>query len=257
MSRHHRWIRALYLWHRRLGVAAALLVILLAVTGILLNHTDRLGLANRPVHNALLLDWYGIRAPEPPSGWQANGHWFTALDGTLFLDDRPVTEARGALRGVAALPPLGAYLLAFDRNLLLLDESGRVIEWMAPPAGLDDRILGLAGPHDGLPVLVTRTGAWIPDAELATWRPLAGTDIPSPKPPAALPSPLGHRIAQWARSRRISMERLLLDLHSGRLFGRHGPWVMDAAALLLLLLAVSGGFLWLRQLWKRHRHRHR
>ncbi len=253
----NRLHRALYHWHRRLGVVAALLVVLLAVTGILLNHTDRLGLVHRPVTNALLLDWYGIRSPEVPPGWQANGHWFATLDGILFLDDRPVAEAKGTLRGVVALPALDAYLLAFDQDLLLLDRDGRVIEWMPPPAGLDGRILGLAGPRDGLPVLVTRSSAWIPDPELAGWRRLDDASGLVPLPPAMLPETLGLRIAQRARSRRISMERLLLDLHSGRLFGRHGPWVMDGAAVLLLLLALSGGFLWLRQLWKRHRHRHR
>ena len=41
-------------------------------------------------------------------------------------------------------------------------------------------------------------------------------------------------------SARISMERWLLDAHSGRLFGRWGVWIVDALALLLCVLVFSG-----------------
>jgi uncharacterized iron-regulated membrane protein len=49
------------------------------------------------------------------------------------------------------------------------------------------------------------------------------------------------------RSEVLPLERLLLDLHSGRFFGSAGPWIMDAAAVLLVLLALSGTWIWLRR----------
>ena len=39
--------RQALLWHRRLGLAAAVLAMLLAVTGVLLNRTEALGLDRR------------------------------------------------------------------------------------------------------------------------------------------------------------------------------------------------------------------
>ncbi len=38
----------------------------------------------------------------------------------------------------------------------------------------------------------------------------------------------------------LPLERVVLDLHSGRLFGWLGPYVMDAAALGLLIVAITG-----------------
>jgi hypothetical protein len=38
----------------------------------------------------------------------------------------------------------------------------------------------------------------------------------------------------------IHWERVLFDVHSGRLFGRYGPWLMDIMAVLFVVLAVSG-----------------
>jgi len=44
--------------------------------------------------------------------------------------------------------------------------------------------------------------------------------------------------------RQISLERFLLDAHSGRFFGKYGVYVIDIAALLLLILSITGIWLW-------------
>ena len=67
MTKHHpkpriKQLRSLYLWHRYIGLAAALFVIVLTVTGLLLNHTEELGLDSSSVQSDTLLDWYGIHA---------------------------------------------------------------------------------------------------------------------------------------------------------------------------------------------------
>jgi uncharacterized iron-regulated membrane protein len=43
------------------------------------------------------------------------------------------------------------------------------------------------------------------------------------------------------------VERVILDLHSGRFFGKLGPWLFDIAALLLILLSLSGAWIWLKR----------
>ncbi len=47
-------LRSLYVWHRYLGLSAALFVILLSATGLALNHTELLqhGLETCPVRTA-------------------------------------------------------------------------------------------------------------------------------------------------------------------------------------------------------------
>ena len=45
----------------------------------------------------------------------------------------------------------------------------------------------------------------------------------------------------------ISIERLLQDLHSGRLFGIFGVILMDLASVALVLLALTGCWVWLRK----------
>jgi hypothetical protein len=44
----------------------------------------------------------------------------------------------------------------------------------------------------------------------------------------------------------ISAEKLIVDLHTGRFFGRFGPYVVDIIGGCLLLLALSGLWLFFR-----------
>jgi uncharacterized iron-regulated membrane protein len=65
------------------------------------------------------------------------------------------------------------------------------------------------------------------------------------------PADVGARVAvHFAPS--LPLERVLLDVHSGRIFGRYGPLAMDLAALALAVLALSGIWIYLRTLRRRH-----
>ncbi len=48
----------------------------------------------------------------------------------------------------------------------------------------------------------------------------------------------------------VTWDRVLLDLHTGRFFGSAGPYVMDAAAILLLVVASSGVYNWFKRIKK-------
>lgn len=112
-------VRRWYRWHRRIGIISALFVLLLSVTGIILNHTVSLGLHQSHVKAAWVHELYGLPAP--------------------------------------------------------------------------------TGEEGGFPGL--------------------------------------------------TVDRVILDIHSGRFFGTLGPWVMDAMAVLFIILSVTGVYMW----WHRSR----
>ena len=57
------WMRRLMVWHRYVGLAAAVFVALFAITGLLLNHSRALGLHHINVSSDWMMRWYGV--PEP------------------------------------------------------------------------------------------------------------------------------------------------------------------------------------------------
>lgn len=252
-SRHRRRskLRSWYVWHRWIGVSAALLVVMLAITGIALNHTEQLRLDERAVASEALLSWYGIKAPGPLTAFAAGPRWLLQADNRWYFDDTPLSGEFGALRGAVALPSLIA--AASEDAVWLLTERGEVVERMDAGAGVPGDIRRLGVDAQQRLVLDTAAGYARSDTQYLQWRRLAAPADVRWAEPSAAPEPLGQAILQRHRGAGLSLERVLLDLHSGRLLGRFGVYVMDAAAILMLVLAASGTWLWLRGLLRKHR----
>lgn len=240
--RHARGARRWSRWHGRLGVGASLGVLLLAVTGILLNHTSDLALDRRFVRAEWLLDWYGITVPHAPIAFAVGTHWVAHLGTRAYFDARELGDI-GVVAGVVVLPA-GVAVAAGDK-IVLLAADGETIEVLGSEHGVPTGIRA-AGASGGALAVQTASGIYIADPDLTRWRsrPSAVVRWASPRvAPAALQT-------QWVSSYRghgLSVERLVRDLHSGRAFGRLGPWVMDLAALAFLILAATGLWLWRRR----------
>lgn len=234
--------RLLWTWHRRLGALVAVVVLLLALTGIALNHTEALRLDERHVEAGWLLDWYGVEPPGAGFGFVAGAHRVTLLGDHLYADRRLLGEGFGALHGAVALD--GLLAIAVDGDVLLLTDDLELVERLDRYSGLPPGPRGIGvTPQGGLAVR-SEGGLWLADEALLSWRSVAErTDIAwaTPTPP---PAPLLADLRADFRARMLTWERALLDLHSGRLFGRFGPLVMDLAALFMVVLAVSGFWLW-------------
>jgi uncharacterized iron-regulated membrane protein len=50
----------------------------------------------------------------------------------------------------------------------------------------------------------------------------------------------------------LSLEKLVQDIHSGRILGSAGVFFMDLVAIMLILLSLSGVWIWSRRLRKKH-----
>lgn len=240
--------RAMLVWHRRVGLTAAPFVLLLVVTGVLLNRTDSLELGRRTVDSEWLLDWYGMDAGEDPVSFAAGDAWVSWLAGRLYLDGAAVADNAGPLAGAIWREP--AVVAATAEAVYLFTADGELIE-KARPVGVPQPVESLAAGPGGTIVLGAASGAWSSDLDLVEWRETAPGAVSWARPEPA-PAAIADRIAESYRGAGLPWERVLLDLHSGRLFGRFGSLVMDAAGVFLVLLAVSGAYNWL-QVWRGRR----
>ncbi|MGH8561225.1 MAG: PepSY-associated TM helix domain-containing protein, partial [Nevskiales bacterium] len=208
----------------------------------LLNHGPDLGFDRQTIRADWLLRAYGITPESPEYGFPVAGHWVAQAGDQLFLDTRPVAELRGKLIGAAALP--GVILAAAPDAALLFTHEGELIESLGPEA-LPGTVLAVASSGQHL-LIRTPDGLYASGAELLGFEAYAG-DWPTGAGKALpLPVEIAQGIVATGGGVKLSQERVLADLHSGRLFGRYGPWVMDLAALGFMILAVTGLWLWWR-----------
>ncbi len=251
MSRqHHRKhrskVRSLHIWHRYIGLTAAALVVILATTGLLLNHTREFSWDRKYVTSPWLLDWYGIKAPKPGSGFALGPQTLFLYGQHLYLDDLRLEGEYRQLQGALSNPDM--ILVAADQYLLLLTRTGELIDRLEAGAGLPGTVQRMGRDDRGQPLVMINDQVYQPDSDWLRWRVWAGQDTEIRwARTVASDAAQQQRMAAEFRNHILPMERVLLDLHSGRIFGRYGIWLMDFAALLLLLLAGSGIWMWYRR----------
>jgi hypothetical protein len=238
-----RRFRSLYLWHRFIGLSAAVFVALLAITGVVLQHGAEFGLDKRYVDNVLLLNWYGIEG-NPIVSYRTENFWLSAAGEFIYLDGRPVEGSYGDLKGAVEDGPLIAAIA--DEGLILLTRSGEFVERLEAGNGLPEPLLGISRHDDGPVVVRGYTRYWRPNSDWLEWSVWEGAH-PRWVAPDRPPEEFLQQIREHNLSHEITWERLLLDMHSGRVLGAWGVYLMDLAAVAMLLLAFSGFWVWFQR----------
>jgi len=230
--------------HRSIGAAAALFVLFMVLSGIVINHSNGLGLDREHVSQPFLLDWYGLGAPDRLISFDCGDTWLSFAGSQLYLDEKPVAAIG---KGVGAVSSGELLIAAGSDELLLLDHDGNLVE-RQPWSSVDAATIESIGLDANGGVLVKSGGRiWSADAELLSWQLTDETTADTRwATPAPAPEALRQTIARSYRGQGPSVEQVLLDLHSGRFFGTAGVIVYDLLALTLGFLAFSGFVLWLR-----------
>ncbi len=239
MSRSTR--RILLKLHHRVGLAIAAFAVVLSITGILINHANSLGWDKRRLVNGFWLDLYGVERSGVETGYRVGEHWVSSAGSQLYLDDKPVVECASPLSGAVMMPDttdLGQGAIALcGQSVVLFTLAGELIEKI-PLTGQTLRKLALKGDviysanEEGLMQFSLDTGVWssvVVDPSGVIW-----------SHQESLPEALRERLRYANAPADLTWERLLQDLHSGRLFGPFGVWMVDLAGVLMVALALTG-----------------
>lgn len=231
-------------WHRRLGLFSCLFILLLSLTGILINHAHHIGLDKRGVEIDWLLDFYGIGLPAKINHFTHLPYPLVGIDNQLWLEDRLILES--------SLPVLGALwyqkqIIAADgKQLYIFDHLGQLLETQGESNGLTPPLLSLSISNEERVLLNTQQGLLLSDHQLLDWQSVdevVAVNL-SPDLPQVQAFDISPKLLTLSRSQHLSWERVILDLHSGRLFGAWAIWLWDLFALALVVLTLSGIWVW-------------
>jgi len=228
-------------WHRRLGIFAAFFLIFLSVTGIALNHTTLFSLSHQSIYSPWLLSHYGIK-PAVDVRFYQQKNWLVT-DQLVWLKDKLVFESDET---VVSLAKFQSYtLLATRSQLVLFTETGEIVEQLDSSSDLPVPISAINITGDKI-VLKTADGYYQSDSDFMDWQ-----NVQTLIKPAWISNELASQVELTVAQRQfqsqfLNWERVILDAHSGRLFGDVGVWFMDIVAFILILLSISGIYIWLR-----------
>jgi hypothetical protein len=246
--------RLLYRWHRRIGAAAALFVVWIVITGIMLNHGDELTLSQYSLHNSSLAHWYNLNDQLPSHVFVNENHWLGASNNLLVLDGEMLKPQLSSPIGIAqiAIAQMGTAQIAIAQNkqliaianqheIILLDAEKKLIDRLnesslpiTPITKIGNGCSGIAI-SNATQTFSTQDGIeWQPCAHTVTYSRTQSINTHQLKQLEILLIP------------EISLEKLIIDLHTGRFFGSYGAYAVDLVAVCLLLLALSGLWLFFR-----------
>ncbi len=221
-----------------------MIVLLLAVTGLMLNHVDDLAWMEGTVGFEPLLDWYGVAPREEIVHFDVGRHSAASLEQWLFLDGRAVGRARSSLVGAVAVQRFVAFALRdriviFDPDPKLADDRESIVDQM-DTASLPGDLLQIGSTDDRRLAVETPDGRFASDEDLLGWEPLVAGEAVAWSQPSTPNDDQREGILHSFRGTGLPRTRVVQDLHSGRIFGSYGPVVMDAAAVVLLVLVATG-----------------
>lgn len=245
MSKLTLLLRTVRHWHARLGAFAALFFILMVVSGLALNHTTALQLNQRTVSTPWLMAWMGLRTELPSQGYLVGEQYLVSTDEKTLLGNKRLGKVRSMVLGAVAWN--GMVAVTDHNTLYLYDPQGNLVDHMSAENLPQQVLSGLGLMGDAL-VLKTAKGDF-KTADALHWQSLSVAEETAKNlkwsVPSSLPSTMNVVLnTNFAPS--VSLERVILDVHSGRMFGRYGPLLMDAVAIILLGLAISGVWMYVR-----------
>jgi hypothetical protein len=238
--------------HRWAGLSSFILLAVVSMTGIMLNHTEELNLNERYINTQWLQTWYGIKMPNQQRYIKLDDSYFAQLGRQLYFNQTRLPDEESPLIG--GYKTENFMILGMREALYLLTPDGELIERLDSQKNLPVPIsrIGLTTikADAGQLILEVDNQYYTSRDDFLTWTKIQSKEFY----PLLLNTPDAvnnefYRNAYLGNE--LTLERVLLDLHSGRLLGSFGVYLMDIAAVILLILGLSGTWIWSRRLRKK------
>ncbi|MGI9239240.1 MAG: PepSY domain-containing protein [Verrucomicrobiales bacterium] len=235
------WNRLLHRWA---GIILLLPLVAACVTGMILNHTVDLDLSNRHTSAPWIQGRYGMNLEGEPQAYGLGERAYAATwDGQIFHRST-IIEDSDPLVGAIPLRDGIAIVTASTVHYYSLD--GELIETIGS-ATLPATPISRAGRTSDLTlVLETTSGGFTSDENL-----LAFSESPRDQSTtwSTTVTPSESDLKIWKTTFSgdgVPLDRLILDIHSGRFFGTIGKWIYDITVIGVLMLSATGFVLFLK-----------
>lgn len=205
-----------------------------------MNHTVKLDLDSYTINLRPLNVWYGLASSSNPKSFKAEKLWISFVDRTLYIEGRSVGNLDTNLVGVISWED--GVLIAQSQELTLYSSEGQVFD-QKNGEELPGKILAIGKTGDNMVAVKTGKGVFFSDVEMEQWQPITKENVIWSMP-SNPPEKLTKAVIEAHSGRGLPASRIILDLHSGRIFGQWGLYLMDAAAIFLLFLTMTGLYNW-------------
>ena len=229
--------------HKFTGIAVCVFLIHLSITGIFLNHTEDLGLDEKYTDSPIILALYNISMPSQEESFLVDNLFISRFGDQIFMDNQPVFKSENPIMGATLSNQI--LVIAFPNEIVLLTEEGELIEKLTTATGVPANIQKL-GALNSLLLLKASNQVWESNDEGQEWR-VSDSNFNEWSNEVVMPDEKTQQIESYFLGKGVTLEQFFLDLHNGNIIKGFGKWLLDIIAIFLLLISISGVWIWLRK----------
>lgn len=193
--------------HRIFGISLVFFVLVLSITGTLLQHAEDFNLRKSYAPGYIAIKFYGIQ-PCEISSIQVSDKWISVCNDNLYFNSTKILNNIVSLQEVYKEDNL--YYIKYDNHLIKIDSSAEIQDMIH----LDEK-----DNQNEYKVQLKKN---------------------------IVPENINEEIRKKSLSKTITYERIVVDLHSGRLFGAVGVTLVDLVTLGFIILSITGTISWIR-----------
>ena len=233
--------KALRKIHRWVGLLAALWLLQLASTGLLLQHADDFNLTQKHVSSAKLLKWFGYGARQQI--WHHNNNVLYQIDDVVGFNGQLVTlsaQIVGAVR-VTDLDAQQLWVVATRDALYWFNQQGETSRQLDDFDGVPTPISGLYSEDNNLYIQVKNQ--WFAMQAAGDFIPTTQNHV-ADSTGRSMTSTEQNQYFATALTNKLSYDKVLHGIHAGI---QGSKWLNSLSALALFYLCFSGIYLFIKQ----------
>lgn len=235
-------------YHKFIGISLAIWLLIMVVTGVLLNHSNDLELDKASITNKTILKVYGVKQPENGFSFLIKKNIFIHQFGEKLFFNQKVIENVGQISEKVLVASNNQDIFIYwNQHVVLLTLDGELIEYNeffsvenAIAIGTDEAKSFYLKTKEGLFSGNSDDLEFVPSVmvdEKIKWH----KSVP-------LTEEMIKRFSLTISYEGFTWERLLLDIHNGNVFGYFNKYLIDFLSFAFLGLIFSGIYIWFKKL---------
>ena len=243
MTKRSKKRHSLHRWHRYLGLFAGFFTLWITLSGIALNHSTALAFDQQYAPSNWSLTGDSIKASSIVA-YKSAHQWISQLNDRIYMGSQEITANNNPLIGAANLQQ--TQIVATADSLWLFNNSGQLIEQIDWSLMLPANPTRLGITQEKQLAMQVANDWYSTDETILSWQPISQQQVHIVQPTQP-PQIITQQLLEAYNSKSTTYEQLLLNLHTGRILGEYGVYLIDLIALILATLAISGFTVWLRR----------
>ena len=192
--------------HRLLGITLVFFILILSITGTLLQHAEDFNIRNNYAPSSVAKNFYNIK-PCKIYSYEYDNKWISMCNRDLYFNEKKVASGINSINSVYLNK--GKYHIHYDNHEIILNSDSSI------------EAMGHTNPNENIDKNVVLKLDSISENQKRI-------------------------IENKSLSKTITYERIVVDIHSGRLFGSFGVTLIDLVTIGIILLSITGAYSWIR-----------